>query len=98
MNALSTTRAAVLVGAIAFATVAGGAAQAQAAGLKSFSNLNNGMELSEVHKVGHRNRRFKRFRFRHRNQFHGCGYYKWKWHETGYFFWKKKFFICKGWL
>ena len=96
MNALSTTRAAVLGGAIAFATVAGGAAQAQAAGFKSFSNLNNGMELSEVHKVGHRNRRFKRFR--HRNQFHGCGYYKWKWHETGYFFWKKKFFICKGWL
>lgn len=28
---------------------------------------------------------------------HGCGFYKVRWHQTGKFYWKKKYFICKGW-
>lgn len=27
----------------------------------------------------------------------GCGYYYWKWQDTGAYYWKKQFHICKGW-
>jgi hypothetical protein len=27
----------------------------------------------------------------------GCGYYYERWEETGFFYWKKKYYICKGW-
>jgi len=26
-----------------------------------------------------------------------CNYYWYKWQHTGSFFWKKQYFICKGW-
>jgi hypothetical protein len=108
MNMKSIAYAAVLGGAIAFAAMAGGTSQAEAAGFKSMSNPNSGIEKVNVQKVGGlRGRRFRRSRFRHfngfhgdrfhGNRFHGCGFYQWKWHATRSFFWKKKFFLCKGW-
>lgn len=103
MNMKSIAYAAVVGGAIAFAAMAGGASQAEAAGFKSLSNPNSGIEQVNVQKVGgHRGRRFRRFRFHrfnnfHGDRFHGCGFYKWKWHATRSFHWKKKFFLCKGW-
>lgn len=99
MNFKSATGAAVLGGAIAFAVLAGGTVQSQAAGLTGLSGINANAVQSEVQQVGHRKRRFRFHNF-HKHSFghgHGCGYYKWKWHETGSFFWKKKYFICKGW-
>lgn len=27
----------------------------------------------------------------------GCGYYLDRWEDTGSFYWKRKYFICKGW-
>ena len=27
----------------------------------------------------------------------GCGYYYERWEKTGSLFWKRKYFICKGW-
>jgi hypothetical protein len=27
----------------------------------------------------------------------GCGYYYERWEDTGSFFWKRKYYICKGW-
>lgn len=99
MNIKSFTRAAALGGMIAFAALAGGANQSEAAGFKGLSNLNATVEHSQVQKVGHRHRkhRWRFHKFRKHGWDRGCGFYKWKWHETGSFFWKKKYFICKGW-
>ncbi len=103
MNMKSFAYAGLLGGAIAFAAIAGGTSQAEAAGFKSLSNVNSVVEHSNVQKVGGlRGRKFRRFRFRRFNGFHGdrfqgCGLYKWKWHTTGFFHWKKKFLLCKGW-
>jgi hypothetical protein len=30
------------------------------------------------------------------NYDHDCGYYRWKWRNTGAFFWKKRYFECRG--
>jgi hypothetical protein len=27
----------------------------------------------------------------------GCGYYLDRWEDTGSFYWKRKYYICKGW-
>jgi hypothetical protein len=27
----------------------------------------------------------------------GCGYYYERWHESGRFYWKQKYYECKGW-
>lgn len=99
MSTMSIARAAVLGGAIAFAALAGGAAQSEAAGFKNLSSLKTQVEQSEVHKVGRKFRRFRRFDRRRGFVFNdnGCGFYKQKWHQTGFFFWKKKYFLCKGW-
>ncbi|KUO55419.1 MAG: hypothetical protein APF80_06560 [Alphaproteobacteria bacterium BRH_c36] len=95
MNVMSFTRAAVLGGAVAFAALAGGTGQSEAAGFKGLSNLNAGFTQSEVQKVGHRHRRSGIHLFHKRHD--GCGFYKWKWLHTGSFYWKKRYFICKGW-
>ncbi len=43
-------------------------------------------------------RHFKHnFHHLHLRHHDGCGFYKWKWHKTGHLYWKKKYFICKGW-
>lgn len=97
MNIKSLTRALVLGGAIVFAGLAGVSAPSQAAGLNGLSNLNPEIVQSEVQKVGHRHRRWKFRKFRKHSFGHGCGHYKWKWKHTGLFYWKKKYFICKGW-
>ncbi len=95
----SFARAAILAGAIAVAGFAGGSAPAEAAGFTNFSGLKSNVEQSNVLKVGHRRHKHRRFRFgfRKKHHGHGCGFYKWKWHETGFFYWKKKYYICKGW-
>lgn len=108
MKMKSLAYSAVLGGAIAFAAMAGGTSQAEAAGVKNLTNLNSVVANSNVEKVGGlRGRKFRRFRFRRFNNFyadrfygrglHGCDYYKSQWHETGFFHWKKKFLLCKGW-
>ena len=43
----------------------------------------------------HFKHKFHHLHLRHRHD--GCGFYKWKWHKTGLFYWKKKYFICRGW-
>ena len=108
MKMKSLAYSAVLGGAIAFAAMAGGTSQAEAAGFKSLSNLDSVVTHSNVEKVGgRRGRKFRKFRFRrfnnyyagdlHGDRLHGCGFYKWQWRKTGFFHWKEKFFLCKGW-
>ncbi|MCH9807902.1 MAG: hypothetical protein K0U74_09230 [Alphaproteobacteria bacterium] len=91
-------RTALLAGAVAMGSVGIAANAAQAGGVGNFKSLNSHFQQSQVLNVGHRHRKFKGgFRFKRHKGFHGCGFYKWKWHQTGLFFWKKKYFICKGW-
>lgn len=96
MNIKTSFRAAALGGAIVFASLAGGAAQAHAAGFKGLASMAPEITRAEVLGVAHRFKRRWRLRPFHKRH-DGCGFYKWKWHHTGAYFWKKKYFICKGW-
>ena len=102
MSKFKKIAAALVLGAgIAVAGLSGGAGQAEAAGLQSMKNLNVATTAAaDVHEVGGRRfRKFRRFHRFHRfnGDFGGCHYYKKKWKWTGSFFWKKKYFICRGW-
>lgn len=95
------TTALVLGAAIAVTGLSGGVSQAEAAGFKNLQTLNVQSQSADVHKVG--GRRFRKFHHRfhrfHRfdDDFDRCHFYKKKWKWTGSFFWKKKYFICRGW-
>ncbi|MBU2582344.1 MAG: hypothetical protein KJ622_11565 [Alphaproteobacteria bacterium] len=95
MTIKTSIRAAALGGAIIFAGLAGGAGQSEAAGFKGLSNLAPEITHAEVQKVGHRHRRWRIHKFHKSHD--GCGFYKWKWYQTGSFYWKKKYYLCKGW-
>ena len=108
MNMKSLAYSAVLGGAIAFAAMAGGMSQAEAAGVKNLTNLTGVVTHINVQEVGgRRGPKFRRFRLGRFNtyyadrfygdRFQGCGFYKSQWHKTGFFHWKKKFYLCKGW-
>ena len=95
MNVKSIALTAVLGGTIALSALIGGTGQSQAAGFKGLSGMNAAVAQSEVQKVHLRRRHLRIHRFRSLDD--GCGFYKWKWYETGYFYWKKRYYICKGW-
>ncbi len=51
---------------------------------------------------GHGHRSFHSFHHRPHLQLYiggggGCGYYFERWQDSGSFFWKRKFYQCKGW-
>lgn len=78
-----------LTGALALALTAGASADAEA-GFKRFRHFDgygfHGFHGRHIH-FGVRRRGFHR----------GCGFYKFKWHATGRFYWKKRYFACRGW-
>lgn len=51
-------------------------------------------------KFGHKHFHHKHFRHRHFYpviSYGGCGYEKQMWWKTGRFYWKKRYYACKGW-
>ncbi|MCV0371285.1 hypothetical protein [Filomicrobium sp.] len=80
----TTVMALALTGSVAIAALMGGATGAEAGGKHGFKH----------HLWKHNFHHF------HHHNFHrprGCGFYKAKWYATGKFYWKKRYFICKGW-
>lgn len=59
--------------------------------------------VSGAANAGHRHNRH--FFFGHHNHhrlhivpvYRDCSYYREMWEDTGSFYWKRKFYICKGW-
>ncbi len=53
--------------------------------------------------AGHRHNRHFFFGHHHHRHLHfvpvyrDCSYYREMWEDTGSFYWKRKFYICKGW-
>lgn len=80
----TTLTALALTGTVAVAALMGGIGDAEAGGKKHFKH----------HHWNHHHHHRPHFFGHHR---HGCGFYKVRWHQTGKFYWKKKYFICKGW-
>ncbi len=76
---------------------AGGIASATLANAATPNTIQAPAADASIIKVGHRRgwRRFHKFHHWHHFRHHGCGYYWRKWKFTGYYFWKKKYFICK---
>jgi hypothetical protein len=79
----SMKRSTKLASVAALAMVAAGSTSA-------FAGHNNGMGMKSFH-----------HHHRHHLQLYfgggGCGYYYDRWLDTGRFYWKRKFYICKGW-
>ncbi|MEO1265137.1 MAG: hypothetical protein AAFV26_05500, partial [Pseudomonadota bacterium] len=47
---------------------------------------------------GHRFKKFGHFkRYHYVSKYRGCGFLKRKWKRTGSFYWKRRYFICRGW-
>jgi|CXWK01.1.fsa_nt_gi hypothetical protein len=59
--------------------------------------------VSGAANAGHRHHRH--FFFGHHNHhrlhivpvYRDCGFYREMWEDTGRFYWKRKYYICKGW-
>lgn len=79
----TTVTALTLTGAVAMAALMGGVGAAEAGGKK-----------------GHHFHHWKHHHHHHHffvPRFDGCGFYRLKWRATGKFYWKERYFICKGW-
>ncbi|MEL6873444.1 MAG: hypothetical protein AAFO62_11770 [Pseudomonadota bacterium] len=37
------------------------------------------------------------YRYRYIPRYRGCGWMKRKWHRTGRHYWKRRYYICRGW-
>ncbi len=103
----------VIAAAAIAAGLAVSGAQANAAGLKLQSPVAAPATAAEtnVHKVGKRGFRFnvhiggprfhhgyyRPYRYRYIPRYRGCGWLKRKWHRSGRFYWKRRYYICRGW-
>lgn len=73
------------------------------AGTVAIPALMGGMGAAEAGKKGFFHHHWKHHHHHHHylphfaGDHYGCGYYKIRWHKTGSFYWKKRYFICKGW-
>ncbi len=85
------TKTIIIAAAAGLVTTLGAAGMASAGGKSSHNSMSMKKESHESHE-------------HHRPHFnyiiapsYSCGYYYDKWQYTGSFYWKKQYFICKGW-
>ncbi|MDX2289032.1 MAG: hypothetical protein NW217_09455 [Hyphomicrobiaceae bacterium] len=84
------TKAMVLGGAVALVAITGGVGEAEAGKRGGF------FKHKSIHFSIHRIHRPRFVVHSGYSNGGGCGFYKFKWKKTGSFFWKSKYFDCKG--